>query len=157
MTVVLALAAVNAQMGPNSTCCPPSFVALGYNALRDFQFNFYYDSLTGDNLEVDTRGTLMTLGESATGRIYTRKMPDNVCTYVEFPELKGIKGCILPSMTFMGAELLDSRLYYEWRVAANNMSGTLVVDDQCLTKILHNRAHNTPLISNVFFNHVPNG
>ncbi|GFO36924.1 hypothetical protein PoB_006342900 [Plakobranchus ocellatus] len=70
---VLTLVLGVSQAQNNITCCPPNFAGLGYNALLDFQFDYYYDAETGDSLELSKRGNISILFESSTGSTYTRQ------------------------------------------------------------------------------------
>ncbi|RUS75040.1 hypothetical protein EGW08_017195 [Elysia chlorotica] len=153
--VLLAVGASQAQM--NQTCCPPSFSALGYHGLLGIEFDYYYSHLTRDTLTVDRHGDLVILGESLTGRIYTRKLAGDTCTYREIPQFKNMSNCVSAAMHFAGAVSLDGQIFYEWHEEhVPNLDAMAFVDEACLTKILYTSLHGIPVVSQVLFNHVPN-
>ncbi|KAK3782923.1 hypothetical protein RRG08_044465 [Elysia crispata] len=157
LTVLLLLVLGTAQAQMNKTCCPPEFSALGYSFLLDAMYDYYHDSKTGDSLSADIHGKLMILRENKSGRLYTRLLSDNNCTYQEFPELVGMDTCIHSNMTFEGAVMLDGKEYYEWHEhnSLYTLHSTILVDDDCVTKILNTKVHGSPVISSVYFNPVP--
>ncbi|KAK3784458.1 hypothetical protein RRG08_058057 [Elysia crispata] len=149
---LLVLGTAQAQM--NKTCCPPQYSALSYCGLMDTLFDYYYDSVTGDNLSVDTKGNLVMFQQAHTGRLYTRHLSNNTCTYQEFPELVGFHNCIDSTMTFLGAIKLDGKTFYEWHAHTSTLDSTIIVDDMCVPKILHRRLNDSPLLSAVYFNSI---